>query len=163
MTRKGLAGLSFFGIVCVIGLSLTSTPAKADDWRIGINSHGGVSFHYNSGYRYRDGYRGYRHVRHDRHRYRGKRYGYRDYNYRYRDHRRHRKGYRSRTRYIPYVSVPSRRYSRPARRYASRDCHSVWKQGRWRGRPAKVGGLMCYNRHGESYIVRDSKYLIHYY
>ena len=156
MTRKGLAGLTFFGIVCVIGLSLTSMPAKADNWRIGINSHGGVSLHYNSGHRYRDGYRGYRHVRHDRYGYRGKRH-------RYRDHRRHRKGYRHRSRHIPYVSVPIRRYARPARRYASRDCHSVWKQGRWRGRPAKVGGLMCYNRHGGSYIVSGSKYLIHYY
>lgn len=41
-------------------------------------------------------------------------------------------------------------------------CHLVNKFGTWRGRPAKVGGTMCYNRNGQGYIVSGSRYLIHY-
>ena len=41
-------------------------------------------------------------------------------------------------------------------------CHPVNKFGTWRGRPAKVGGTMCYNRNGQGYIVSGSRYLIHY-
>jgi len=41
-------------------------------------------------------------------------------------------------------------------------CHPVNKFGIWRGRPAKVGGTMCYNRNGQGYIVSGSRYLIHY-
>lgn len=44
----------------------------------------------------------------------------------------------------------------------SRACHPVYKRGQWHGRPAKVGGTMCYNRHGEGYVVTGSRYLIHY-
>jgi hypothetical protein len=41
-------------------------------------------------------------------------------------------------------------------------CHPVHKFGHWHGRPAKVGGTMCYNRNGGGYVVNGSRYLIHY-
>jgi len=41
-------------------------------------------------------------------------------------------------------------------------CHPVSKFGSWHGRPAKVGGTMCYNGHGRGYVVSGSRYLIHY-
>ncbi|MBO6542273.1 MAG: hypothetical protein JJ939_11950 [Alphaproteobacteria bacterium] len=48
------------------------------------------------------------------------------------------------------------------RSYGTRGCHPVYKHGRWNGRPAKVGGTMCYNRNGNAYVVNGSRYLIHY-
>ena len=41
-------------------------------------------------------------------------------------------------------------------------CHPVHRFGQWNGRPAKVGGTMCYNRNGRGYVVSGSRYLIHY-
>ena len=46
--------------------------------------------------------------------------------------------------------------------YGNAGCHPVFKFGHWNGRPAKVGGTMCYNRHGGSFVVSGSRYLIHY-
>ncbi len=45
-----------------------------------------------------------------------------------------------------------------------RRCHPVTGIGRDRyGRKAKFGGTMCYDRYGNSYIVRGSRHVIHYY
>jgi len=41
-------------------------------------------------------------------------------------------------------------------------CHPVNKRGHWNGRPARVGGTMCYNSHGAGYVVNGSRYLIQY-
>lgn len=48
------------------------------------------------------------------------------------------------------------------RRNGGSACHPVSKHGSWHGRPAKVGGTMCYNGHGQGYVVSGSRYLIHY-
>ncbi|MEE9140472.1 MAG: hypothetical protein V3U18_06815 [Alphaproteobacteria bacterium] len=45
-----------------------------------------------------------------------------------------------------------------------RACHAVSKIGHvGHGRKANIGGTMCYDRHGVSYIVAGSRYIIHYY
>jgi hypothetical protein len=45
-----------------------------------------------------------------------------------------------------------------------RSCHRVTKVEYARhGRKAKIGGTMCYDRHGNPYIVAGSRYVIHYY
>ena len=31
------------------------------------------------------------------------------------------------------------------------------------GRKAKIGGTMCYDSYGNSYVVKGSRYVIHYY
>ena len=134
MTKYGLAGLTILGSVCAVLFTLgTSTPAKADNWRVGINSHGGISIHLNT---------------RDRH---------------YRKHRHGPRHYRGRRHIRGFAIAPVRRYARPHRAYRARACESAWKHDYWRGRRAKVGGLMCYDRRGRGYIVDGSRYLIGYY
>ncbi len=137
-------------------------PAAADDsgWRIvvGSDGHVGVDFyaygkggaaHPRYGKRYghpgRYGYRG-------RHHY--PRYGYsgRGYNRGY--NRGYRRGYRDGA-FGGHGGYKSG--------YAYRPCQRVYKSGYWRGRPAQVGGTMCYDEYGNGYIVRGSRYLMHYY
>lgn len=42
-------------------------------------------------------------------------------------------------------------------------CHPVYKYGYHRGYRAKIGGTMCYDRYGNGYVVRGSRYVIDYY
>ncbi len=42
-------------------------------------------------------------------------------------------------------------------------CHPVSKDGYSRGRHARIGGTMCYDHYGQGYVVRGSRYVIHYY
>ena len=42
------------------------------------------------------------------------------------------------------------------------DCHPVKKKGYFHGRPAKIGGTMCYDRYGNGYIAKGSRYVIKY-
>ncbi len=52
---------------------------------------------------------------------------------------------------------------RPPAAYG-RACHAVSKVGYdGYGRKAKIGGTMCYDTYGNSYIVVGSRYVIHYY
>ncbi len=44
-----------------------------------------------------------------------------------------------------------------------RNCHPIHRRGQWRGDRAVVGGTMCYNRQGHSYVIKGSRYLINYY
>ena len=105
-------------------------------------SHGHRSYRY-SGHSYRRG-----HSYHRGHSYRhGKRHHYR------RDH----------------YHAPRRHYShRPAPRHHSytrhgSGCHSVSKSGYHHGRPAQIGGTMCYDAYGKPYVVSGSRYVMHYY
>lgn len=43
-----------------------------------------------------------------------------------------------------------------------KQCHRVVTKGYWGGRPAKIGGVQCYDRHGRGYIADSSRYLIKY-
>lgn len=43
------------------------------------------------------------------------------------------------------------------------DCRRVHKRGHFDGREARIGGTMCYDRHGEPYIVDGSRYVVEYY
>ncbi len=45
----------------------------------------------------------------------------------------------------------------------ARNCQDVVTDGYFRGRYAKLGGTMCYDRAGNGYMVDGSRYLIHYY
>ena len=75
-----------------------------------------------------------------------------------------------------YVSYAPRRYAYPPRFRAhysyrplvrqvyGRTCHTVSKTGYdGYGRKAKIGGTMCYDSYGNSYVVKGSRYVIHYY
>ena len=42
-------------------------------------------------------------------------------------------------------------------------CHPVYKYGYHNGYRAKIGGTMCYDRYGNGYVVRGSRYVIEYY
>ncbi len=66
--------------------------------------------------------------------------------------------------YVPRFR-PDRRYYKPsAHRGYGRACHTVSKIGYGDyGRKAKIGGTMCYDSYGNSYIVKGSRYVIHYY
>ena len=46
---------------------------------------------------------------------------------------------------------------------AGRGCHFVSKEGYWHGRPAIIGGTLCYDAHGNGYIVKGSRHLVRYY
>lgn len=87
---------------------------------------------------------GYRH---------GKHHGKRDYgNYRDSDHygwRYDKRGYKRHVKVHRYHG-------------GGYDCHPVKKKGYFHGRPAKVGGTMCYDRYGNGYIAKGSRYLIKY-
>ncbi len=64
--------------------------------------------------------------------------------------------------YVPRFR-PGRPYYKPsAHRGYGRACHTVDKIGYDDyGRKAKIGGTMCYNSYGNSYIVKGSRYVIH--
>ena len=77
-----------------------------------------------------------------------------------RHHRPHYYGGHSRRHYSYSDGAYNDRHS--YRHTNNRACHPVYKHGYWHGRPAKVGGTMCYNRYGNGYVVSGSRYLIHY-
>ncbi len=55
-------------------------------------------------------------------------------------------------------------YKPSAHRGYGRACHTVDKIGYDDyGRKAKIGGTMCYDSYGNSYVVKGSRYVIHYY
>ncbi len=55
-------------------------------------------------------------------------------------------------------------YRPPVRHAYGRTCHTVSKIGYdGYGRKAKIGGTMCYDAYGNSYVVKGSRYVIHYY
>ncbi|NOX94191.1 MAG: hypothetical protein GXP04_03585 [Alphaproteobacteria bacterium] len=43
------------------------------------------------------------------------------------------------------------------------NCRKVEKDGYWHGKSALIGGTMCYDSYGQSYIVSGSRYLVSYY
>ena len=135
MTRIAQAGLVVAAVIAVgAGVFAASTPAKADRVQLGISADGYVNIGYRSRGHFRRPYR-YRRPRF--------RLGY-SYRPRYR--------YRS---YAPRVRL--------YRGYNSSVCHAVVKHDYWNGYKAEIGGVMCYDRYGNGYIVPESRYLIQYY
>lgn len=56
------------------------------------------------------------------------------------------------------------RQHKRVRHYRHNSCHPVSRLGYDRyGRKVKFGGTMCYDRYGDSYIVKGSRHIIHYY
>ncbi len=55
-----------------------------------------------------------------------------------------------------------KRHVKVHRFHGGYDCHPVKKKGYFHGRPAKVGGTMCYDRYGNAYIAKGSRYVIKY-
>jgi len=47
--------------------------------------------------------------------------------------------------------------------HRERGCHRVSRHGYYHGREARIGGTQCYDRYGNPYIVRGSRYVIEYY
>jgi hypothetical protein len=128
------------GVFALTAFGASAPPARAGDVNIG------VSIGWNHGY----GYRQQHHKRYYKHHrpYIAKRHHYAPKHYkRYYRHSYHGGGW-------------GNHYYRS---YGKRPCHPVYRDGYWRGRPAKLGGTMCYNGRGHSYVLRGSQYLIHFY
>ncbi|MBI1238846.1 MAG: hypothetical protein GC199_05835 [Alphaproteobacteria bacterium] len=124
----------------------TASPAAADDGRFGIYL-GPDSFGlYLEG---RD-----RPWEHDHRRYR---------HYRYDDY--YRRDYRGRDYAYGHWYAEPRYfdYDRRGHYYRARGCHPVTKRGWYHGRRAVIEGRMCYDRHGNPYIVDRSRHFRHYY
>jgi hypothetical protein len=66
--------------------------------------------------------------------------------------------------YVPQYRPGPPYYKPSAYRGYGRACHTVSKIGYDDyGRKAKIGGTMCYDSYGNSYVVKGSRYVIHYY
>ncbi len=66
--------------------------------------------------------------------------------------------------YVPRFRPGHPYYKPSAHRGYGRACHTVSKIGYDDyGRKAKIGGTMCYDSYGNSYVVKGSRYVIHYY
>lgn len=66
--------------------------------------------------------------------------------------------------YVPRFRTNYPYYKPSAHRGYGRACHTVSKIGYdGYGRKAKIGGTLCYDSYGNSYIVKGSRYVIHYY
>jgi hypothetical protein len=64
---------------------------------------------------------------------------------------------------LPFALFPQAYQQRHHRRFA-RACHATYKDGYdYHGRPARIGGTMCYDRFGRAYIVPGSRYVIRYH
>lgn len=49
------------------------------------------------------------------------------------------------------------------RYHVARGCHPVWKVGFDHGYRVRIGARMCYDRHGNGYIVQGSRRVLGYY
>lgn len=47
--------------------------------------------------------------------------------------------------------------------YSGRSCHTVYKTEYVDGRRAKIGGTQCYDAFGGTFVVPNSRYVVHYY
>ncbi len=66
--------------------------------------------------------------------------------------------------YVPQYRPGPSYYKPSANRGYGRACHTVSKIGYDDyGRKAKIGGTMCYDSYGNSYVVKGSRYVMHYY
>ena len=66
--------------------------------------------------------------------------------------------------YLPRFRTNYPYYKPSAHRGYGRACHTVSKIGYDDyGKKAKIGGTMCYDSYGNSYVVKGSRYVIHYY
>lgn len=163
MKRNLSAGLTLSGVSAIVVATVAlATPAAAGTMAVGVNSMLDVSLSgdYVGDYsvikiHYRRGRRARRHNRYSR----------RSYRRGYRNDRYYGGGYS-----LGYPRKSYRRSYRSNRYYGGRSygnygrsCHATSKTGYWYGRKAKIGGTMCYDSYGGSYIVPGSRYLIHYY
>jgi len=147
--RLLLAGLVAAAVTMVAG----SQAEAGSRFGLGVDSDGDFTFYFSGGHGYKS-YHKYRH--HHRHYYKKHNYyrghGYKGHYYRggYGGHGGAHFGNPYRTKHHHYQHRPSR-------------CHPVSKHGLWHGRQAKIGGTMCYDGYGNSYVVPGSRHLIHYY
>jgi len=134
MRRIALALVAAIAVTALAGWS--AAPARA--------GNAGITLSWHSGY----GYPAYRHKQYYKHH-------KRKHNYRhFRPKRRH---------YYRHRYSDGRWGNHYYRSYGHRPCHPVYRNGYWHGRPAKLGGTMCYGNGGHSYVVRGSEYVIHFY
>ncbi|OUR63634.1 hypothetical protein A9Q79_09850 [Methylophaga sp. 42_25_T18] len=137
-----------------IGLLLLSTSAVATDYR----QHGGLSFSFGS------------HGNHIRFGYADKHYDHSSHHiYRYRHHYSHKPYHSYKYRYSPFWGYRSFGYKQPRynhnrynRDIVKKPCHPVTKvivdrHGQYRG----IAGTMCYDRYGNGYVVKGSRYSRH--
>jgi len=137
-----------------LGLFIISTSAVATDYR----QHGGLSFSFGShGNHIRFGYA-------DKHSDRSP-----HLQYRYRQHFSHKPNYSYQYRYSPFYGYRSFGYKQPSyhnhrnrRDIVKKPCHPVTKviidnYGKYRG----IAGTMCYDRYGNGYVVKGSRYSRH--
>ena len=150
----GVALAIAIGALGALGVMGFSSPAAASDVRVNLN------LGWNGGY-------GYPRAHHKRYYGHHRPYVRRHYgghhSYRRPHHRSHNQGYYRKPHRSYYNHSDGRRGHRNYSSYGAQPCHPVNKEGRWHGRPAKIGGTMCYNRYGKGYIASGSRYLIHYY
>ena len=150
---------TLFAAFVAFALATGALPSPADAKPGGGHRGGGhqVKVHKGGNYAYRRGHKAYR---------RGHQAYRRGHNYAglfgallgYGPNYARRAYYAPRRRaYVPqYKPSTHRGYGRP--------CHAVSKTGYDDyGRKAKIGGTMCYDSYGNSYVVKGSRYVIHYY
>jgi len=53
----------------------------------------------------------------------------------------------------------SSRFGRTRSGHRGDDCRRVYKDGHHDDRPARIGGTLCYDRHGDPYIVEGSRFV----
>ncbi len=152
--------LKLIAISLTIGLlSLAlSGPGQAGSLHYSHGTHGGHGSHYGSHYRHHGahGLLSYVFGHRQRHHY--------GYNYGHHDRYRYGSNHGVRT-YSPSATYNSDAHASHGANYNAQGsgCHAVYKTGYWDGHRAKIGGTMCYDSYGKSYVVSGSRYLIKYY
>ena len=150
---------ALFATFVAFALATGALPSPADAKPGGGHRGGGhqVKVHKGGNYAYRRGHKAYR-----------------------RGHQAYRRGnhyaglfgallgygpnYARRATYAPRRHAYLPRYKPSTHRGYGRACHTVSKIGYDDyGRKAKMGGTMCYDSYGNSYVVKGSRYVIHYY
>ncbi|MEM8986199.1 MAG: hypothetical protein AAGC95_05695 [Pseudomonadota bacterium] len=158
-------------VLLLTGLVVMASPGRADPkFSLYVDGDGAFAVSYKDydkrGYGY--AHKGYAHKKYRPHRrdapyaykrhYKNKHYGhgghkgYSHKNYGYKNHGYKKNRYKNRSYGESYAYKPK-----------ARACHPVQKDGYWRGYRARIGGTMCYDGYGGSYVVKGSRYLIHYY
>ena len=156
---RPLAAATIFAASALFAVSASANDGPDGDWSLYLDSDGdvGVAFYGGNGH-YRSGYgRGAYYGRYNNYGHGGYYGSRRDYYGR--GHRGHR-GYHGRGHRGYYEGSRRGGYGRYEQRS---DCHAVSKVGYWHGHKALIGGTMCYDRYGNSYVVDGSRYLIRYY
>jgi hypothetical protein len=141
-----------------------SGPGQAGSLHYSYGTHGGHGSHYGS-------HQGSHYSRHGAHGLLGFLFGHHQrrhsaYNYGHHDK------YRYGSNYGAHTYSHGATYNSHGNAHASHGsnykaqgngCHAVYKIGYWDGYKAKIGGTMCYDSYGKSYVIPGSRYVIEYY